>query len=201
MTGRELSELQATFPDVGMCDVVVAENGGLLYWPQTGSEDVLAEPPAEEFIAEMAREGIAPFSVGRVIFATWRPHEKKVLDVIGRLGIGLQVIFNKRAVMVLPPHVNKATGLAAALARMQLSAEAVVAVGDAENDHAFLDACGVAVAVNNALPALKSRCDLVTSRGHGAGVVELIDQLLDDDLASLGPRRPRTKFAPRHIDH
>jgi hypothetical protein len=54
----------------------------------------------------------------------------------------------------------------------------------------------VAVAVQNALPALKSRCDLVTEGDHGRGVSELIDHLLADDLQSLGPRRPRTK-----VDH
>ena len=38
-----------------------------------------------------------------------------VLDVIRKLGLELHVIFNKGAVMVLPPQVNKATGLVAAL--------------------------------------------------------------------------------------
>ena len=40
--------------------------------------------------------------------------------------------------MVLPAGVNKATGLAAALAELGLSPHNVVGVGDAENDHAFL---------------------------------------------------------------
>jgi hypothetical protein len=41
--------------------------------------------------------------------------------------------------------------------------------------------CGVAVA--NALPALKDRADIVTEHDHGAGVIELLEQLLADDLA------------------
>ena len=93
--------------------------------------------------------------------------------------------------MVLPPQVNKATGLAAALDELKLSAHNTVGVGDAENDHAFLAACECAVAVANALPALKERADLVTRRDHGAGVVELIDRLLADDLADAGPRLRR----------
>jgi hypothetical protein len=43
--------------------------------------------------------------------------------------------------------------------------------------------CGVAVA--NALPALKERADLVTQGDHGAGVEELVERLLGDDLRSL----------------
>jgi hydroxymethylpyrimidine pyrophosphatase-like HAD family hydrolase len=199
VTGRERPELQTTFPQVHLCDAVVAENGGLLYWPSRKEEQALAEPPSPEFLAEMRRLHVEPCSVGRVIFATWRPHETVILETIQRLGLGYQIIFNKRAVMVLPSSVNKATGLKAALKQMEIPPESVVGIGDAENDHAFLETCAVAVAVDNALPALKARCDLVTQGNHGAGVSELIGRLLEDDLQSLGPRKPRTKLAPYSV--
>jgi hydroxymethylpyrimidine pyrophosphatase-like HAD family hydrolase len=145
----------------------------------------------------MVRLEIKPFSVGRTICATWRPHETKVLEAIQRLGLGHQIIFNKRAVMVLPSGVNKASGLKVALERLQISPSHIVGVGDAENDHAFLDACAVAAAVDNALPALKDRADIVLTKDHGQGVVELIERILDDDLQSLGPRAPRADAAER----
>jgi hypothetical protein len=59
----------------------------------------------------------------------------------------------------------------------------VVAVGDAENDHAFLSFCECAVAVANALPALKDRADIVTRGDHGHGVIEVIDGILENELA------------------
>ena len=90
------------------------------------------------FVTELRERGVGPLSVGRVIVATWEPHEDAVLEVIRDLGLELQVIFNKGAVMVLPSGVNKATGLAAALDELGLSPHNVVGVGDAENDHAFL---------------------------------------------------------------
>jgi HAD superfamily hydrolase (TIGR01484 family) len=105
--------------------------------------------------------------------ATWHPNETVVLETIAELGLELQVIFNKGAVMVLPSGVNKATGLAAALHELDLSRHNVVGVGDAENDHAFLALCECSVAVANALPALAERCDLVTAAERGAGVEEL----------------------------
>jgi hydroxymethylpyrimidine pyrophosphatase-like HAD family hydrolase len=194
VTGRELPELQSTFPQLDLCDVVVAENGAVLYWPAEKREEALAGPPSPEFLAEMQRLGVAPYSVGRVIFATWRPFETVILETIQRLGVGYQIIFNKRAVMVLPSSVNKASGLKVALERLKIAADAVVGVGDAENDHAFLESCAVAVAVQNALPSLQNRCDLVTQGDHGRGVSELIGRLLDDDLRSLGPRKPREKL-------
>jgi hydroxymethylpyrimidine pyrophosphatase-like HAD family hydrolase len=194
VTGRELPELQSVFPHLNLCDVVVAENGALLYWPPEKREEVLGEPPPEAFITEIVRHGVQPFSLGRVIFATWRPHETAVLEAIQRLGIGYQIIFNKRAVMVLPSGINKATGLKKALKRMSLAPANLVGVGDAENDHAFLESCAVAAAVGNALPLLKDRCDVVLTADHGAGVVELIDRLLATDLQELGTRRPRKEL-------
>ncbi len=71
---------------------------------------------------------------------------------------------------------------------MGLSAHNAIAIGDAENDHALLRSCEFAVAVANALPTLKEAADLVTKRDHGAGVAELIDAILEDDLASFEPR-------------
>lgn len=199
VTGRELPELQAAFPELNLFDVVVAENGALLYWPKEEREEVLGEPPPVEFISEITRREIKPFSVGRVIFATWRPHEVVVLETLQSLGLGYHIIFNKRAVMVLPDGVNKATGLAHALQKLEIAPANVVAVGDAENDHAFLEHCSVAVAVDNALPALKDRCDLVTQGDHGHGVIELIERILSDDLSSLGTRRPRAESAIHEV--
>ena len=53
----------------------------------------------------------------------------------------------------------------------------------------------MAVAVDNALPAVKERCDLVMSLADGGGVAELIDRLVADDLQGLGLRRPRKDLA------
>jgi hypothetical protein len=88
-------------------------------------------------------------------------------------------------VLVLP------SGLAAALAQLRLSALNVVGIGDAENDHAFLRACGCSVAVANALPIVKADADIVTNAPRGGGVVETIEQLLENDLAEVAPRIQR----------
>jgi HAD superfamily hydrolase (TIGR01484 family) len=184
VTGRELDELQTVFPHLDLFARVVAENGALLYRPETREEHPLDEAPPQSFVDKLIERGVGPISVGRVIVATWEPHEKTVLQTIHDCGLELQVIFNKGAVMVLPAGVNKATGLRAALAELNLSAHNAVAVGDAENDHAFFKICECAVAVANALPAVKEKADIVTFGDHGAGVTELIDEMLADDLAS-----------------
>jgi hydroxymethylpyrimidine pyrophosphatase-like HAD family hydrolase len=194
VTGRELAELQHTFPRLDLCDIVVAENGALLYWPSDNREHVLGKPVPAEFLTEIQSRGVTPFSCGRCIFATWRPHEDAVLNVIQQLGLEYHIIFNKGAVMVLPSGINKATGLTEALRQLNLASDNVVGIGDAENDHSFLESCGVAVAVQNALPTLKQHCDLVMAADHGLGVEELIELLLVDDLQSQELRRPRREI-------
>jgi hydroxymethylpyrimidine pyrophosphatase-like HAD family hydrolase len=184
VTGRELDQLQEVMPRLDLFERVVAENGALIYRPETREERLLDEPPPQSFVDLLVERGVGPISVGRVIVATWEPHENTVLKTIRDCGLELQVIFNKGAVMVLPAGINKATGLRAALAELNLSAHNAVAVGDAENDHAFFNICECAVAVANALPAVKEKADIVTFADHGAGVVQLIDEMLADDLAS-----------------
>jgi hydroxymethylpyrimidine pyrophosphatase-like HAD family hydrolase len=191
VTGRELPDLRSIFPRLELFDRIVAENGALIYRPATKEEKVLGSAPPAAFLEELERRGVRPLSVGRVVVATWEPHEAAVLDAIHRLGLELQVVFNKGAVMVLPSGINKATGLAIALEELGLSPHNAVGVGDAENDHAFLAHCECAVAVANALPALKERADWVTRGDHGAGVAELVEHLIADDLAALAAEMTR----------
>lgn len=185
VTGRELGELEEVCPRLDLFDLIVAENGALLFDPANDDEVLLAEPPSDTLIARLRAENLPDLSIGRTIIATREPYETVVLEAIRELGLELQIIFNKGAVMILPSNVNKATGLAAALERLGLSSKNVVGVGDAENDHAFIKACGCAAAVANAIPALIDEVDLVTEGRAGAGVTELIDRMIATDLADV----------------
>ncbi len=194
VTGRELDDLSRVFAELTLFDRIVAENGALLYDPGSRGEKPLGASPNEALVRRLEESGVNPLSVGKVIVATWSPHEHAVLEAIHELGLELQVIFNKGAVMVLPTGINKASGLTAALADLKLSAHNAVAVGDAENDHALLKLCECGVAVENALPALKDAADYVTRGDHGRGVRELCDLLLREDLCSLEPRLTRRRI-------
>jgi hypothetical protein len=194
VTGRELPDLQSIFDGLELFERVVAENGALLYRPETRESLPLGEPPPPEFIARLRAANI-PLSLGQSIIATVEPHEGVVLDAIRDLGLELQIIFNKGAVMVLPAGVTKASGLTAGLDELGLSPHNVAGIGDAENDHAFLRLCGASAAVANALPSVKDECDLVTRGARGAGVAELIDRILEDDLKSVRRKRHHVALA------
>jgi hypothetical protein len=191
VTGRELDELLELFPEIEVFDRVVAENGALLYRPATRERSALGESPPPPFVAELERRRVVPLSVGESIVATVRPNETVVLEAIRDLGLELQVIFNKGAVMVLPASVNKATGLETALGELGLSARNVVAIGDAENDHALLRSVEYAVAVANAVPMLQVEADRTSAHEHGDAVIELIDDLIEHDLRETPPSTAR----------
>ena len=181
VSGRQLEDLFSVFPSCNLFEWVVAENGAVLYHSPTGEKKRLTTPPSPKLIARLKERGV-PLSVGDAIVSTRQPHEITVGHTIRELGLELQLIFNKGAVMVLPSGITKATGLDAALREMGLSPHNVVAVGDAENDCALLALCECSVAVANALPMLQEKADLVTAAADGAGVTELIDEIIASDL-------------------
>lgn len=188
VTGRELEELLALVPEIELFALVVAENGALLFQPGSKEMKPLASPPPPEFVQAVRKRKIAPVSFGHVVVAGWKPQETVFLELIRDLGLDLQVIFNKDAVMVLPAGVNKASGLRRALSELGLSMHEAVGVGDAENDLAFLEICECGAAVANSVPAVLERADICTRGDHGKGVCEVIERLIDDDLADLDPK-------------
>ena len=206
VTGRMLDDWLDVFPQYApleLFDWVVTENGAVLYHPASQTIRLLADPPPAEFkqqlrqqigdgskIFQAADSGeFAPliqsgkldaFASGRVIVATWHPYEAEATRLIQAMGLELQVILNKRAVMILPKGIDKAVGLEAALQALGLTAAQTVGVGDAENDLHLLKFCGFSAAVANALPVVKAQADWVAEGERGAGVMELIDYLLSD---------------------
>ena len=127
VTGRELDDLRRVFAKLELFDRIVAENGAQVFAPDSREERMLAAPPPPEFVQLLRERGVEPLSVGRSIVATWAPHRRRGARRDPELGLELQVIFNKGAVMVLPTGINKAPGLRAALSDLRISAHNTVA--------------------------------------------------------------------------
>lgn len=191
VTGRIREQLERDFERIDLFDRVVVENGAVMYDPERREERLLTEPAHAGLVEALRSRAVDPIGVGKAIVATWEPHDVAVLEAIRELGLELEIIFNKGAVMILPTGITKASGLQAALLDLGLSAHNAIGVGDAENDHAFLSMCELSAAVANALPALKERADVVLKRDHGEGVEDLVERILDDDLRSVEPTIPR----------
>ncbi len=195
VTGRRLEDVLRACECGDLFDFIVAENGAVVYEPRSKDIALLGAPPPEQFVAALRRRGVAPLELGKVIVATHAPQQAIVIETIRELGLELQVIFNLNAVMVLPAGINKAAGLKLALRKLGMSPHETVAVGDAQNDHSLLTLAECPVAVANAIDSIKGIAALVTHAAAGAGVVELIDQLIANDLEHVDAKLARRYVA------
>jgi hydroxymethylpyrimidine pyrophosphatase-like HAD family hydrolase len=193
VTGRRLAHLQTDFPGFHRAfDAVVAENGAVLWHPSAGARTV-AQPVPPELDAPLAALGI-PFIRGEVLLATEARFDQVILGEVARLGLEVQLVRNREALMVLPPGVSKGTGLLEALRDLGISPHATIGVGDAENDHSLVETCELGVAVSNAVPGLQAHADVVLAHPAGEGVVSLLRGPLMQGRIRVQPKRWRARL-------
>lgn len=177
VTGRGLDSLLYVCPQVKIFDLVVAENGAILYFPPQEKVEYLADSPPIEFIAQLMHYRI-PFYQGRIFTKVLRIFVKKVNHLIDEFKFPLHIICHKNDGLILPLGMNKAKGLEKALLYFDITNNQVIAVGDAENDLDFLDFCGFKVAVGNAEDAVKAKADWIAKKEEGEGMMEFIREYL-----------------------
>jgi hydroxymethylpyrimidine pyrophosphatase-like HAD family hydrolase len=95
VTGRDLPDLRRVFDRLDLFDLVVAENGALLFDPARNQEHPLAEPPPAALVERLRELGVSPLSVGRTIIATWEPNEGLVLEAIRSLALSSTLFSTK----------------------------------------------------------------------------------------------------------
>jgi hydroxymethylpyrimidine pyrophosphatase-like HAD family hydrolase len=184
VTGRRRTDLVRLFPDtLAQTELVVAENGALLFGPDDTTPRALGPERPGVVLEAMADAGLTDLEVGQVLVASDREDEHTFRRVAKELsGVWeCTVVPNKDRVMLLPAGLDKGTGLAAALDRLGRTADEVVAIGDAENDIPLLRSAGLGVAVATSEPDLLSVADVVTAAGAGEALVELVDLLLSGE--------------------
>lgn len=99
--------------------------------------------------------------------------------VAPRLGESVQVIGTTPDFLeFMSPRANKGAALATVMRLLGAPREAVLALGDGENDLPLLAAAGRGVAMGNAVPALRARADAVTASNDADGVALVIEAAL-----------------------
>ena len=79
---------------------------------------------------------------------------------------------------IFPGGADKGTALALVLRKLNLSSEAVVAIGDNDHDLPLFAQAGLKVAVGNATVALKQRADVIAPDHDNDGVGWAIEQFV-----------------------
>ncbi|MGE3510778.1 MAG: HAD hydrolase family protein [Vicinamibacterales bacterium] len=190
VTGRILDDLRRVAGDLHFVDGVIAENGAVIEFPDSGYSTAMGPPPAPELLEALKNEGIR-HDVGRVVVEADAADASRILAIIRRLEAPLVPLFNRGRVMILPQAISKATGLRQALTFLRLSPHNGVAIGDAENDHQLLQACEVGVAVGWGSDALKRAADYVLPGGGPAAVAPYIRDLARSRLVPAAVKTRR----------
>ena len=188
-TGRILNDLHRALGDLRLVDAIVAENGAVVAFPATGRSTALAPTPSD-FVAELRQRGVI-VGVGECVVETDASAAPAVLDLIREMRLPLSLAFNAGRLMILPQGVSKATGLNVALRALRLSEHNALAVGDAENDHALLDACEIGVAVGWGSPALRAIADVVIEGDGPAAVAMYLREVVKNGPPPAGQARRR----------
>jgi hydroxymethylpyrimidine pyrophosphatase-like HAD family hydrolase len=186
VTGRRLDELQAVAGNLGCFNAIVAENGAVFFFPESGRKAVLGHAPNPRFLECLRKRGL-DFAVGESVIELDAAKAPAVLESIRRLEQPLILSFNRDRLMVLPPGIAKSTGLRRVLSTLRLSIHNTIGIGDAENDHDLLDACEVGVAVSWGSAALRAVADEIIEGTGPAAVADYLRGLVGQ--IRLSPRQ------------
>jgi hydroxymethylpyrimidine pyrophosphatase-like HAD family hydrolase len=177
VTGRILDDLHRCTGGTHFVDAVVAENGGVLEFPDSGHKTAIAEPPPAIFVEALHAARIS-FALGQTLVDANANDAEGILRIIRRLELPLTFAFNRGRLMVLSQGISKATGLKHALTVLRLSPHNTVAVGDAENDHELLRICEFGAAVAWGSDRLKAVADDVVPGGDAAALAGYLQTML-----------------------
>ena len=82
---------------------------------------------------------------------------------------------------IIPGGVNKGSAVAELAASLGIPMDAVMAIGDQDNDIPMIAGAGIGVAVGNASPAVRAAADRVVGTNDRGGVAQAIEALALSD--------------------
>lgn len=164
---------------IGVSDIVICENGGVVRFSYDGDDIVLGDIVKCLKAVELLKKH---FDI-ELLDAEYRKSEvclrrnfdieqgRKIIEKID----GVKLIDSGFAYHIVDANVSKGKALEFIAENIGLSAKDFLAIGDSENDVDLLKAAGFGVAVANADLKLKEVADMVTSRNDGEGVIEALE--------------------------
>jgi len=171
VSGRGMAFLEKELGRVA--DALVAENGCL--WKVAGGVPRETRPKLADVRAAM--EGLdLDTEFGEVLASVDAAHHDRLTEHFTSRGHSFDLIRNRDRVMILPPGVDKAVGLLAALHALGVDPAKCAAAGDGENDVPLLRAVGWGLAVLNAVDELKREADEVLPLPGGEGIAQWVNE-------------------------
>lgn len=165
---------------IGVSDIVICENGGVVRFDYDGEDIVLGDKGKCYRALDVLREKYEiellddDYRKSEVCLRRTFPKEEAEMLLEG---MGVKLLDSGFAYHIADASVSKGKALKFIADKLGLTPEKFVAIGDSENDIELFEVAGVGVAVANAHLRLKERADIVTSKPNGDGVVEALEFL------------------------
>ena len=165
---------------IGVSDIVICENGGVVRFEYDGEDIVLGD---KRKCLEAVRVLEKHFEV-ELLDYEYRKSEicmRRNFDIEkGRKlieGMGVKLVDSGFAYHVMDAEVSKGKALKFVAEKLGIDAAKFAVIGDSENDIEMFSVAGFGIAVANADERLKEHADLVTPSPDGEGVVEALQFL------------------------
>ena len=179
VTGRRWEELGHVVPGIlGFVARVVCEEGGVLVNVESGKLTLLAEGVEADLVAALRAAEVPYLDVGHVVVGAPTTSEALVAKVRDTVGSTRRIVTNKGSIALAPVGCDKASGLRAAIADLQLEELPIVAIGDASNDLPMFAIATFAFGVANADDAVRASGVQLTTASFGSGVAEALRDVL-----------------------
>ncbi len=165
---------------IGVSDMVICENGGVVRFDYDGEDIVLgdkkkclraADKLAEYFDLEFLDEEYRKSEVCvRRTFPADRARE--ILK-----GMGVKLLDSGYAYHIVDENVSKGKALVYMAREIGIDIKDFAAIGDSENDVEMIEVAGIGIAVANADEKLKAAADVIVSGSDGEGVEQALKLL------------------------
>ena len=165
---------------IGVSDIVICENGGVVRFSYDGEDIVLGDKnkciKALEKLKEYFEIELLDFEYRKSEVCLRRTFDIDTAREILK-GFGVKIIDSGFAYHIVDENVSKGKALKFIAKRLGIDVKDFAAIGDSENDIEMLEVAGFGIAVANADDRLKEVADLVTPSENGDGVVEALEFL------------------------
>jgi hydroxymethylpyrimidine pyrophosphatase-like HAD family hydrolase len=179
VTGRRWEELGHVVPTVvELTERVVCEEGGVMVDVSSGEITLLADAVEPHLLAALLDVEVPGLDVGHVVIGAPTSWLDVVTAVRDSVNSNRAIITNKGSIALTPEGCNKASGLRAAIADLDLGGRSILAIGDAANDLPMFGIADVGVGVANADDAVRASGVPLTTASFGSGVAEALHRFL-----------------------
>ncbi|MBA89003.1 MAG: phosphoglycolate phosphatase [Euryarchaeota archaeon] len=174
---------------IGASGPMVCENGGVVWHPDWDKPIIRASGERAKDAAKHI-SNIIDIDANGINTNDWRESEwclfpdedlESIIKIIEESEFrDLSVVKTGFAIHLMEPHLSKGSGLLVALEKFGLSAEDVLAVGDAPNDIPMFQIVGHSVAVGGCFDELANVASVVSPHHRGDTFEPLVREILSD---------------------